>query len=161
MFIIKSHFADSFEINSSYSKTLDFFSKSENYVDLMPNLDSIRTDGKGITRWTISAEVPFIGNMQQSFAVDFFASDSLIEWLPSPTETQNYLRCVAEIIEKAENKILVRYSQFAEMRRKNARELHPLANLTSESKISQGVQKETDRMLKIFTQKAKEKLEKV
>lgn len=159
MFIIKSNFADSFEINSSYSKTLDFFSNSQNYVEMMPNLDSIHTDGKGITRWTISAEVPFIGKMKQSFAVDFFASDSLIEWLPSPIETQNYLRCVAEIIAKAEDKVLVRYSQFAEMRRNHARELHPLANLTSEAKISQGVQKETDRMLKIFTQKAKEKLE--
>lgn len=161
MFIIKSSFADSFEINSSYQKTLEFFSTAQNYVDLMPNLDSIRTDGKGITRWTISAEVPFIGNMKQSFAVDFFVSDSLIEWLPSPIETQNYLRCVAEIKEKTKDTVFVKYSQYAEMRRKHARELHPLANLTSEVKISQGVQVETDRMLKIFTQKAKEKLERL
>lgn len=159
MFIIRANFADSFEINTSPEIAQNFFADGNNYVELMPNLDSIHTDGKGITRWMISAEIPFVGKMKQSFAVDFMAYGDLIEWLPSPTETQNYLRCVAEVREKSVNSVLVRYSQFVEIRRNHARELHPLANLAGEKKISQGMQFEVDRMLQVFIKKSKEKLE--
>jgi hypothetical protein len=159
MFIIKANFADSFEVNTSLEKTQKFFSEGNNYVELMPNLVSIITDNRGITRWTISAEVPFVGRMKQSFAVDFLAMDDRIEWHPSPAETQNYLSCMAEIIEKSADKVLVRYSQFVELRRRKANELHPLANLAGEKNISQGVQTEIDRMLRTFIHKSKEKLE--
>ena len=159
MFILKANFADSFEITTSADKAQKFFADGNNYVQFMPNLDSIQTDNRGITRWMIAAEIPFVGKMRQSFAVDFMAYGDLIEWLPSPTETHNYLRCVAEIIEKSDNKVLVRYSQFVEIRRNHARELHPLANLAGEKTISQGLQTEVDRMLRVFISKSKEKLE--
>ena len=159
MFIIKANFADSFEINASVEKTQKFFSDGNNYVELMPNLDSIHTDGRGITRWIITAEIPFVGKMKQSFAVDFLATDDRIEWHPSPVETQNYLRCMSEIIEKSANKVLVRYTQYVEIRRNKASELHPLANLAGEKKISQGMQAEIEQMLKVFISKSKEKLE--
>jgi hypothetical protein len=159
MFIIKANFADNFEVNSSLEKTQNFFSDGNNYVELMPNLDSIHTDGRGITRWVISAEIPFVGKMKQSFAVDFLALDDRIEWHPSPVETQNYLRCMAEIIEKSSEKVLVRYTQYVELRRKKASELHPLAGLAGEQKISQGMQSEVEQMLRIFISKSKEKLE--
>lgn len=161
MFTIKANFADSFEINSTVEKTQKFFSDGNNYVELMPNLDSIHTDGRGITRWIILAEIPFVGKMKQSFAVDFLATEDCIVWHPSPSETQNYLRCVAEIIEKAADKVLIRYSQYVEIRRQNARELHPLAGMAGEKNISQGMQAEVDLMLKIFISKAKERLERV
>lgn len=160
MFIIKANFADSFEINTTTEKAQKFFSDGNNYVELMPNLDSIHTDGKGITRWTITAEIPFVGKMRQSFAVDFLATGEIIEWHPSPFETQNYMRCVAEIIERSAFSVLVRYSQFVELRRNHAKELHPLANLAGESKISKGMQSEVDKMLRVFTSKAKDRLEK-
>jgi len=159
MFIIKANFADSIEISSSLEKAGSFFSDFRNYIELMPNLDDIHTDGRGITRWMITAEIPFVGRMKQSFAVDFLATDDMIEWHPAPVETQNYLRCVAQIIEKSVDQVLVRYSQFVELRRNHARELHPLANLAGEKKISQGMQTEIDRMLRVFINKSKEKLE--
>lgn len=159
MFIIRANFADSFEINAPAEKAQKFFADGNNYVEFMPNLDSIHTDGKGITRWMISAQIPFVGKMKQSFAVDFLAAGEIIEWHPSPTETQNYLRCVAEIREKSANTALIRYSQFVEIRRNHARELHPLANLAGEKNITQGMQSEVDRMLQIFIKKSKENLE--
>lgn len=159
MFIIKANFADSFKINTSAEKAQIFFSNGNNYVELMPNLDGIHTDGRGLTKWMISAEIPFVGKMKQSFAVDFMSTGDLIEWLPSPLETQNYLRCAAEIIEKAQNEVLVRYSQFVELRRNHAKDFHPLAGLAGEKKISQGMETEVDRMLRVFINKSKEKLE--
>ena len=159
MFIIKANFADSFEINSSLEKTSSFFSNFDNYVQLMPNLENIHTDGRGVTCWHVSAEIPFVGKMKQSFAVDFLATNDIIEWHPSPLETQNYLRCAAEIVEKSIDRVLVRYSHFVELRRNHARELHPLANLAGEKKISQGMQTEIDQMLRVFINKSKEKLE--
>ena len=161
MFIIRANFADSFEINTTVERTQSFFSVGSNYVELMPNLDSIHTDGRGITRWMISAEIPFVGRMKQSFAVDFLATDTIIEWHPSPSETQNYLRCVAEIIEQSAAKVLIRYSQNVEIRCQRARDLHPLARMAGEKNISQGMQAEVDLMLKIFISKAKERLERV
>ena len=161
MFTIKTNYADSFEINAPLEKVKDFFSQTENYASYMPNLESIRTDNRGVTRWTILAEVPFIGKMRQSFAVDFFSNGDFFEWLPSPVETQNYLRIVAEVTEKAADKVLVRYTQNVEIRRDKANQLHPMAGLASESAISKGMQAEVEKMLKTFTNKVKEKLEKV
>jgi len=161
MFIIRANFADSFEINSTLNETSSFFSNFNNYIDLMPNLENIHTDGKGITRWIIEAKIPFVGKMKQSFAVDFLTTSDMIEWHPSPTETQNYLRSMAAMVETSANKVQVKYSQFVEIRRQQARELHPLAAMAGERNISQGMQAEIDLMLKTFISKAKERLEKV
>ena len=160
MFTIKANYADSFEINASLEKVKDFFSRTENYANYMPNVESVRADNRGVTRWTILAEIPYVGKMRQSFAVDFFANGDFFEWLPSPVETQNYLRIVAEVTEKGTDKVAVRYTQNVELRRQKARELHPMAGLASESAISRGMQAEVEEMLKTFTARIKEKLEK-
>ena len=55
---------------------------------------------------------------------------------------------------------MVRFSQAVELRRKSARDLHFLAALAGESLISSEMTKRITEMIKIFIDRAKEKLEK-
>jgi hypothetical protein len=154
MFIIRANYADMFEVKSSCEDVFHFFSDAKNYVELMPNLESIYTDRQQVSHWKISAEVPFVGRMKQSFAVNFAAFDGFIEWTPAISETQNFLRCVSEIRGKNEKLTQVRFSQNVELRRRNAKELHRLAGLAGEFKISQGMQIEIEKMIRTFIRKS-------
>ena len=48
---------------------------------------------------------------------------------------------------------------MVELRRKSARELHMLAGLAGESLISSELSKKVQEMIKVFIQRAKERLE--
>ena len=160
MFIVKSNVTEKYEFRTSIINAQNFFSNGNNYVELMPNLDSIHTDVRGITRWNISVEVPLIGSWKMPFAVDFLTSDDIIEWYPSGIEKQNFLRCVTQLVEKENELVQVQITHNIELRRQQAAELHLLASLAGERMISQEMQSEVTKMLKIFMLKAKEKLEK-
>ena len=160
MFIIKSNVSEKYEFQTSVENAWKFFADGNNYVELMPNLDSIQTDGRGISRWDISVNVPMIGNWKMSFAVDFLTADDMIEWYPSNTEKQNFLRCVTQLVGKTDNLVQVRITHNLELRRPHAKDFHLLAGMAGESLISQEMQSEVTKMLKIFVQKAKERLEK-
>jgi hypothetical protein len=160
MFIIKSNVNESFEIRSNLAESHSFFSNHQNYTDLMPNLESIHTDIKGITHWNIAVDVPFIGSWKMPFAVDLLSGDDIIEWIPSPTEKQNFLRCVTQFVEKSDNLVMAKISHNIELRRNKATELHPLAGLAGESMISSQMQIEVAKMMKTFISKAKERLDK-
>ena len=161
MFTIRASFSDKLEVGVSVKKTHEFFSDIRNFVELMPNVQSIHTNGDGTARWTIRAEIPFIGAMQQTFNVEL-AENSLerIEWIPKAGERQNLLRYAADFIENNDS-TLVQFSQNVELRRNSARELHLLAGLAGESRISKGMQAEVAGMIRKFVQKAKENLEKL
>jgi hypothetical protein len=127
----------------------------------MPNVESIHTDGKGVTRWTIRDDIPIIGTMKQTFPVELTENNSeRIEWTPVPEEKQNFLRYGADFFEKGENSTLVQISQTVEIRRNSARELHPLAGLAGERAVSAGMQRRVTEMIKTFMKKSKERLEK-
>ena len=127
----------------------------------MPGITSIHTDAKGVAHWKIQAEIPLVGQIMQKFAVELSENtQERIEWFPVPLETQNFLRFSADFLEKAKNVTLVHFSQMVELRRKSARELHYLAGLAGESLISTEMTKKVREMIKIFIQRAKEKLEK-
>ena len=99
--------------------------------------------------------------MMQKFAVELSENTSeRIEWFPVALETQNFLRFSADFLEKAKNVTLIHFSQMVELRRKSARELHYLAGLAGESLISSEMTKKVSEMIKVFIQRAKEKLEK-
>lgn len=159
MFIIKANVNERYEFQASKKNVWDFFADGNNYVELMPNLDSIHTDGRGVSRWNISVDVPLIGSWKMSFAVDFLTADDMIEWYPSITEKQNFLRCVTQLVEKTDELIEVRITHNLELRRPQAADFHLLAGMAGEGMISREMQNEVTRMLKIFMQKAKEKLE--
>lgn len=161
MFTISAAYSEQFEIKTSLKKAHEFFIDLKNFIDLMPNVESIHTDAKGITRWTIRDDIPLIGAMKQTFPVELTEnSPDRIEWSPVPGETQNLLRYAADFLEKNENLILVHISQGVELRRSLARELHPLAGLAGERAVSAGMQRRVAEMIKTFLRKSKERLEK-
>ncbi len=160
MFTIRAAYNDGFEVNAPIEKVREFFSDVRNFVELMPNIESINLIGNDEARWMIRAEIPFIGAMTQNFNVELSEDgEERIEWIPKNGEAQNFLKYAAEFIEKSAGKTLVRFSQMVELRRKSARDFHLLAGLAGEQRISQGMQTEVAGMIKKFVIKTKEKLE--
>lgn len=160
MFTIRAAYNDGFEVNAPIIKVRDFFADVRNFVELMPNVESINLIGNGEARWTIRAEIPLIGVMSQNFNVELSENiEERIEWIPKSGETQNLLRYAAEFLEKSAGKTLVRFSQMVELRRKTARDFHLLASLAGEQRVSNGMQTEVAGMIKKFVNKTKEKLE--
>lgn len=160
MFTIRAKYSDKIEVKSNLEKVREFFGDIRNFVELMPSVESIHTDAKGVAHWTIRAEIPIIGSMMQKFAVELAESDEeRIEWIPVGGETKNLLRYAAEFIEKGKDLTVVQFTQAVEMRRDSARELHLLAGLAGESIISSEMTKKIAEMLKTFFRRAQEKLE--
>ena len=161
MFTVKAGYSDDVVVQTNVEKVREFFSDIKNFVDLMPGIASIHTDAKGVAHWKIQAEIPVVGQMMQKFAVELSEnSEERIEWFPVALETQNFLRFSADFLEKARDVTLIHFSQMVELRRKSARELHYLAGLAGESLISTEMTKKVSEMIKVFIQRAKEKLEK-
>ena len=161
MFTVKAGYSDNVELQTNIEKVRDFFSDVRNFAELMPGITSIHTDAKGVAHWKIQAEIPLVGQMMQKFAVELSENTAeRIEWFPVAVETQNFLRFSAEFLEKAKDVTLVHFSQMVELRRKSARELHYLAGLAGEGLISSEMTKKVTEIIKVFIQRAKEKLEK-
>jgi carbon monoxide dehydrogenase subunit G len=161
MFTIRAAYSDQFEIKTSLENAHAFFADVKNFIEIMPNIESIHTDGKGVVRWTIRDDIPIIGTMKQTFPVEL-TENSLerIEWTPVPAEKQNFLRYGADFVKKNNDSTLVQISQSVEIRRSSARELHPLAGLAGERAVSAGMQRRVTEMIKTFMRKSKERLEK-
>ena len=160
MFTIHAGYSDQVEVRTSLEKVRIFFTDIKNFVELMPSVESIHTDAKGISHWKIRAEIPIVGAMTQNFAVELAEnSEDRVEWQPAASETKNFLRYAAEFFEKGKDLTIVQFSQAVELRRKSARELHLLAGLAGESIISSEMSKKVAEMLKTFVQKARERLE--
>ena len=160
MFTIRANYSHKIEVKTSVENVREFFVDIKNFVELMPSVESIHRDAKGISHWTIRAEIPFAGSMIQKFAVELSEnSTERIEWMPVAGESKNLLRYAAEFIEKGKNLTLVQFSQAVELRRNSARELHLLAGLAGESIISNEMTKKIAEMLTLFIKRARERLE--
>ena len=95
----------------------------------------------------------------RAFAVELTEdSPHRLEYSPAAGETSNFLRYVAAFEERGA-KTLVRIVQRVEMRRPNARDLHMLAGLVGEGRLSAEMQKRVAEMIKTFLQRARAKLE--
>ena len=161
MFTIKAGYSDNFEVETSVEKVREFFADIRNFADLMPGIASIDTDAKGVAHWKIEANIPLVGQIMQKFAVQLTEdSNERVEWFPVALETQNFLRFSVDFLEKAKNATQIHFSQMVELRRKSARELHYLAGLAGESLISSEMTKKVTAMIKVFIERAKERLEK-
>jgi hypothetical protein len=71
---------------------------------------------------------------------------------------KNYLRYAA-VFEERGQKVLIKIVQHVELRRKHAKELHRLAILVGEGRISAEMQKRVREMIKTFLERARVKLE--
>ena len=161
MFTVKAGYSDDVVVHSSADRVREFFSDLSNFVDLMPGIAAIHTDAKGVAHWKIEADIPLVGTMMQKFAVELAEnSEERVEWFPVARESQNFLRFSADFFEKARNQTMVHFSQMVELRRRSARELHMLAGLAGEGLISNEMTKKVTEMIKVFIQRAKDRLEK-
>ncbi len=161
MFTIRAAYAGDIEVRSSIDQVREFFADITNFAEMMPGVTQIHTDAKGVAHWRIQADIPFVGQMLQKFAVELAENTAeRIEWSPIRVETENFLRYSADFLEKAKNVTIVHFSQMVEIRRKSARDLHYLAALAGESLISNEMTKRITEMIKIFIDRAKERLEK-
>ncbi len=161
MFTIKAGYSNDIEVQTGIDKVREFFADVSNFAELMPGIQQIHTDAKGVAHWKIQAEIPFVGQMLQKFAVELAEhTEDRIEWSPVRTEAENFLRYSADFIEKAKNVTLVHFSQMVELRRRSARDLHYLAGIAGETLISNEMSKRIAEMIRIFVDRAKERLEK-
>jgi len=85
-------------------------------------------------------------------------SPERLEWSPARSEMKNYLRYAA-VFEERGHKVLIKIVQHVELRRQHARELHRLAILVGEGRISAEMQKRVREMIKTFLERARVKLE--
>jgi carbon monoxide dehydrogenase subunit G len=160
MFRIRADHTEQFELQANIEKAREFFSELSNFAELMPCIESIKTDTSGIVRWVIRAEVPIIGALREAFMVELTDdSPDRIEFTPARTETKNYLRYAVRFIEASASTTLIKLSQHIELRRPTAKDLHTLAGLIGESRISAELQKRVRDIIKIFLQRARIKLE--
>lgn len=161
MFTVKASYSNDIEFQSGIERVREFFGDIANFAELMPGITQIHTDAKGVAHLKIQAEIPFVGEMLQKFAIERAEdTEDRIEWSPTAIESGNFLRYSADFLEKAKNLTGVHFSHMVEIRRKSARDLHYLAGLAGESLISSEMSKRITEMIRIFIEKAKERLEK-
>ncbi len=161
MFTVRAGYADDIEVRSNIDKVREFFSDITNFAEMMPGVDQIHIDAKGVAHWRVNTQIPVVGQILQKFVLELGeSSEERIEWLPMRSEAENFLRYSADFLEKAKNVTLVHFSQVVELRRKSARDLHMLAGLAGESLISNEMTKRVTEMIRVFIDRAKERLEK-
>jgi hypothetical protein len=159
VFRIKAEYSEQVEVKTTLDRAREFFGEMRNFVDLMPGIEAITNEANGIKRWLVRAEVPVLGPMRAGFAVELTEDlPHRIEWSPAHSESKNYLRYAA-IFEECGGAVLVRIVQRVEMRRKHAKELHLMAGLIGENRISAEMEKRVGEMIRTFIQRARTKLE--
>ncbi len=150
MFRIKAEHNEQIEVKTSMERARAFFGELGNIVELMPGIEGIKKEAGGVMRWLVRADVPVLGAMRAAFAVEKTDDrPERLEWSPAAIEKQNYLRYAADFEERGK-KTLVRIVQRVEMRRQHAKELHLLAGLAGETRISAEMQKRVTEMIKTF-----------
>ncbi len=160
MFIVKAAFSEQVEWRTSAERAREFFNDLRNFVELMPGVERITADARGIARWLIRAEVPVVGAIRQAFAVRQSVDEpTRIEWSPAAGESQNLLRYAATF-EGRGDVTRIRIEQRVELRREHARQLHALAGLAGQTRLSEALQRGVAEMMRTFLQRARARLEK-
>ena len=159
MFRIKAGYSDEVEVRTTADRARQFFGEIQNFVDLMPGIESIRREADGILRWIVSADVPLYGPVRAAFTVEQTENGpERIEYSPASSENANYLRYAADFEERGKN-VLVKIAQHVELRRPHAKDFHSLAAFIGEGPISAEMQKHVTKMIKTFLERSRAKLE--
>ena len=166
MFHVRAAFDERLEIKTSAERARAFFCDLRNFVELMPGVERITAEAGGVMRWLIRADVPVIGVIRQAFVVAQTDDRPLhIEWSPAPHEKRNLLRYAAIFEPRADTaaaapkSTLIRIIQRVELRRQHARELHMLAGLVGERRLSSEMQKGVTEMMRVFLGRARARRE--
>lgn len=159
MFTVKASVHEQFDIAAPLEAVRSFFSRIENFAELMPGVARAYRDASGIGHLTIEAAIPVVGKMTQQFTVEpVEESEDRIEWVPKRGEEQNLLRYSADFLPSGDG-TTVQFSQAVELRRSRARDLHFLAGMAGEAILSSKTTEEYVKMVKQFILKARARLE--
>lgn len=159
LFRVTADYDEQIEVGVDQSAARAFFNELRNFVELMPGVEAIEALPDGNKRWTISAPVPMIGSIKQSFiAAETANTEERIEWSPAPGEAGNLLRYSADFTPRGESRTNVRIRLKVEVRREKATDLYMMARWVGEDRISKEMQRGVTMMMNIFTEKAKAKL---
>ena len=159
MFQIRAAFSEQVEWRTSVARAREFLGDLRNFVELVPNVERITAEAGGVARWLIRAEVPVIGSIRQAFTVFQAVDDpARIEWAPVTGERQNFLRYTARFEDCGET-TRIRIEQRVELRREHARQLHTLASLAGQGRLSDALQRGVADMMRTFLQRARARLE--
>ena len=160
MFQVRAAYNGQIKVKASAKRVREFFGDVRNFVELMPGVESITNEAGGVWRWSVRADLPFISSMRTSFAVRRTRDEiELIEWSPAESEKKNLLRYAATFKEH-DSQVLIGIEQRIELRRQHARDLHMLAGLIGEERISHEMQKSVHEMMRTFLERARTRLEK-
>ncbi|HEX8843108.1 MAG TPA: SRPBCC family protein [Pyrinomonadaceae bacterium] len=159
MFRVRAEFREDLEIAASRKRVRSFFARLENFARLMPGVESIDGD-EDAARWNVSVTVPLVGAMRGTFGVvRRDESPQRLEWGPAPVEKKNLLRYAMGFEEIGPERTLVRVAMRVELRRARATELHLMAPLIGEGRLSEGVEERIRLMMETFLQRSRAELE--
>ena len=159
-FRVRAEFRADLKIAADVETVREFFGDVQNFARLMPGIEGIDEDLEHVMSWRVRANVALIGTMKGTFrVVQVDDSPRRIEWGPAPTETQNLLRYAISFEESTLLETQVRVAQRVELRRRVARDLHVLAGLIGEKRISAGVDEQLGLMMNTFLHRARHELE--
>lgn len=160
MFRVRAEFREDLEIAATIDRVRAFFADAQNFARLMPGVESIHEEANGMARWVVTAEIALIGRMRGEFDLRLTDdSRTRLEWVPPEGERENLLRYAISLEESATLKTLVRFALRVEMRRERAKDLHLMAGLVGERRVSEGVQEDVDLMVRTFLKRARMELE--
>ncbi len=160
MFTIRAMHTETVSLSAGSSHVRDFFTNIRNFVELMPHIDSIRTDNQGVTHWEISTHIPLVGTFRERFPiVRTEYSFERVEWSPFEGEQFNLMKFAADFLPKSALSTKVMLTQTIELRRNSPTELHLLAGFAGESLISTEMTKRVAEMMQKFITRARERLE--
>ena len=109
MFTIKAGFSDDIEVRSSIDRVREFFTDITNFAELMPGVEQVHIDAKGVAHWKVQTEVPVVGHILQKFVLQLTEnSEDRIEWAPLRTEAENFLRYSADFLQKAKRELQIK-----------------------------------------------------
>jgi carbon monoxide dehydrogenase subunit G len=160
MFRVRAEFRDEVEIGARMERVRSLFSDPQTFARLMPGIEGI-TEGDGkMALWMVRADDPLIGAMRGQFALrQVDDSASRVEWGPAPGEEKNLLRYAISFEERGRASTFVRMALRVELRRASATELHLMAGLIGERRISAGIGERVAKMMKTFLKRARTELE--
>ena len=160
MFKVRAEFREDFEVGAGVGRVRAFFADLENFARLMPGVESISLEENGLALWSVSVEVSLIGALRGTFAlVCRDDSATRTEWGPAPDEGKNLLRYAIGFEALDEARTLVRVALRVELRRESAKELHLMAGLLGERRVSAATEEEVSLMMKTFLKRSRAELE--
>jgi uncharacterized membrane protein len=160
MFRVRAEFREDLEIAAGLARVRAFFADVQNFARWMPGVEKISEPTDDTAQWVVSANVALVGRMHGEFALTRKDDRrTRIEWLPPQSERENFLRYAISFEARGSSKTFVRFALRVEMRRERAKDLHLMAGLIGERRVSEGIQEDVDLMLKTFLKRARVELE--